>query len=278
MQSRLTSPFGFDKNMATSKASLEDIIEDIESEKMDLIKQIERLKTQNYSNGVYDSIDKFVHMTALTHLHDGASSELSPIVGLQPVATHMRKGDIEVKLRGGASTGWITREKRKNIKVLDDGDDVIHYDIYGHAPQGFMPSAFRESNTLYVNLDISKIDGQANNLSFAFLHLTKDVDEFIGRIMFTDKSKKPPVTEYDEASEKSLNNKIYYYIEAINKDPDQGPVNVNLNPSRRIPGLDAVVVLGGPPSFARTIKKPNTGGGSKRRKRSTRKRSTRKRA
>ena len=270
-KSRLTSPFGFDKKLATSKASLLDIIKDIESEKMDLIRQVEQLKTQNYSSGVYDSIDKFVHMTALTHLHDGASSELSPVVGLQPVPTDKRDGDIQLKLRGGAATGWITRQKRKGIKVLDEGDDIIHYDIYGHAPQGFMPSAFRNSQTLYVNLDISKIDGQANNLSFAFLHLTKDADEFIGRIMFTDTGKKPPVTLY-EGSADSYNNKIYYYIEDIS----QGPVD--LNPSRQIPGLKATVTLGGPPLYARTIKPVTGGGRSRRRKHRSKKRSTRKRA
>ena len=238
---RLTSPFGFKYNESMSKASLTSILTEIEAEKMALVAAVQGLRDTGYNNentdDVNDLIDKYVHLTALTDLgKEGASSEASPIVGLQPVPIQNRRGDILVKFTGGSATGWIGRQisEKKGIKRLEDGTDLISYDIFGHAPQGFLPTAYRQSKTLYVNLDISKADGQANNLSFAFLHIKQDgTDEFIGRIKFT----KASGTTVYKNSATTYTDKIYYYKEDI---PTTGAIS-KLS-TRDVPGLSGVTI------------------------------------
>jgi hypothetical protein len=222
-----------------SKTNLQLILTEIEAEKLNLVNVVQDARDLGYDNNattdIHDLIDKYVHLTALTNLPEGASSEASPIVGLQPIPIENRRGDILVQYTGGAATGWINNQKKKGIKRVADGEDLISYDIFGHAPQGFLPTAYRANQTLYVNLDISKADGQANNLSFAFLHIQSDKpDEFIGRIKFTMAS---DTTIYSTETVKSYANYIHYYKEDI---PTTGAISKLSN--REVPGLSGVTI------------------------------------
>ena len=258
---RLTTPFGFLYTEDTRLDSLLTILNEIEGEKNVLIDEVNHRRDSGYDNSnsdtLNDLIDKFVHLTALTNLPDGASSGTSPIVGMQPVPINNRRGDVLVKLRGGAATGWISRQKERGIRRLADGGDLISYDIFGHAPQGFLPTAYREKKTLYVNLDVSKIDGQANNVSFAFLHIDETKTEFIGRIKFTDN----PITTIYQPSTEYLKGKLHYYKEPI--------LNLHL-PGRQIP-MPATVSVEVGKDFKRTIKYTAAGGQRKKTRRNLKK-------
>jgi len=238
---RLTSPFGFQTTADTPDAMLSIILNEIEEEKNRLIETVQGLRDRNYNSAtadeeINDLINKYVHMTAgcnATFPKDsGVIAEASPVVGLQQIQTSKRQ-DITVQL-GGGTFGWIGRQK--GIKKVQDGDTTIAYNIYGHAPQGFLPTAYRHTpkGTLHVNLDVSKIDGQANNMSFVFLRIYRneknvDIAEFIGRIQFPAEG---PNTVYTGTA--ALANTPHYYIETIS--------NPDLAPTREIPGLPGTTV------------------------------------
>lgn len=257
----LTSPFGYIPNKAgfPTAAPLVTLINGLEQEKNNLIQKVQSLRDTGFSNEATDEahniISKFVHLTALSSLNngaDGANAFSSPIVGMQQIPIEARKGDLKVTLKGG-STKWINANKAKaneNKKYLNtSGETIIAYDIFGHMPQGFVPTAYRAegTSTLHVNLDVSKIEGATNSYSFAMLHLESGkTPEFLGRFK---------MPKYDGESytlnTKQYAGKIVYYRTDI---PD-GPVKLlknSQNGSRFTSKMPIDVVVEG---FARTYMK-----------------------
>jgi hypothetical protein len=242
---RLTAPFGFQATNGMPSENLTTILNEIEEEKNRLIETVQGLRDRNYESDTADAeindlINKYVHMTAGCNATfpkgSGVVAEASPIVGLQQIPTSKRH-TIKVQL-GGGTFGWIGRQK--GVKKVQDGNTTIAYNIYGHAPQGFLPTAYRTTarGTLHVNLDVSKIDGQANNMSFVFLHIYRDEKdntektEFIGRIQFPAVN---PNTVYTGTAT-ALANTPHYYREQIPYS------NTNLTQTRVIPGLPGTTV------------------------------------
>ena len=100
---------------------------------------------------------------------------------------------------GGHYTSWILNDKTKEPKLFaESGDNLLSFNIFGHAPQYFNPTFYRNENTLHVNLDISKIEANtgnynsSNNTSFAFLVIDGREEKLkislIGRIKFPESS------------------------------------------------------------------------------------------
>ena len=241
---RLTSPFGFQVTEDMPDAMLSIVLNEIEEEKNRLIEVVQGLRDRNYDTETADDetndlINKYVHMTAGADAkfpaESGVIAEASPIVGLQKVATSDRR-DIEVQL-GGGTFGWIGRQKGQKIKKVSSGPTTIAYNIYGHAPQGFLPTAYRHTSegTLHVNLDVSKLEEKANALSFVFLHIDGATTEFIGRIKFpkADKNTAGSITTYTGGATE-LPNTVHYYIEPI--------VEKDLSKERPIPGTPNIIV------------------------------------
>uniref|UniRef100_A0A6C0K1D3 Calcineurin-like phosphoesterase domain-containing protein n=1 Tax=viral metagenome TaxID=1070528 RepID=A0A6C0K1D3_9ZZZZ len=241
---RLTSPFGFQVTEDMPDAMLSIVLNEIEDEKNRLIETVQGLRDRNYNSAtadeeINDLINKYVHMTAGVDAQfpadSGVIAETSPIVGLQKVATSDRR-DIEVQL-GGGTFGWIGRQKGQKIKRVSSGPTTIAYNIYGHAPQGFLPTAYRYTpeGTLHVNLDVSKLEEKANALSFVFLHIDGATTEFIGRIKFPKAGKNTAgsVTTYT-GDARALPNTVHYYIEPI--------VEKDLSKERPIPGTPNIIV------------------------------------
>ncbi len=220
----LTSPFGYipEKAGFPTAAPLVTLINGLEKEKNNLIQKVQSLRDTGFSNEATDEahniINKFVHLTALSVLSEGANAFSSPIVGMQQIPIEARKGDLKVTLKGG-STKWINANKAKanaNKKYLNtSGETIIAYDIFGHMPQGFVPTAYRAegTSTLHVNLDISKVEGATNTYSFAMLHLEKGkIPEFIGRF------KMPSIGNYKNLVKEFIGT-IIYYRTPINDGP-----------------------------------------------------------
>jgi len=242
----LTSPFGFQVTKDMPDAILSIILNEIEDEKNRLIEVVQGLRDRNYDSETADDetndlINKYVHMTAGADAKfpekSGVIAEASPIVGLQKVATSDRR-DIEVQL-GGGTFGWIGRQKGRPIKRVSrvEPTTTIAYNIYGHAPQGFLPTAYRHTSegTLHVNLDVSKLEEKANALSFVFLHIDAATTEFIGRIKFPKAGKNTAgsITTYTGGATK-LPDTIHYYREPI--------VEKDLSKERPIPGTPNIIV------------------------------------
>jgi hypothetical protein len=241
---RLTSPFGFQVTEDMPDAMLSIILNEIEEEKNRLIETVQEFRDRNYDSAtadeeINDLINKYVHMTAGADAQfpadSGVIAEASPIVGLQKVATSDRR-DIEVQL-GGGTFGWIGRQKGQKIKRVSSGPTTIAYNIYGHAPQGFLPTAYRHTpeGTLHVNLDVSKLEEKANALSFVFLHIDGATTEFIGRIKFpkVGRNTAGSITTYT-GDATALPDTVYYYIEPI--------VEKDLSKERPIPGTPNIIV------------------------------------
>jgi hypothetical protein len=199
---KLTYPFGYDADNAAmnfQKGSLMSVIPKIESEKVELIRQVQDKKMNMYAYDVDFMINKFVHLTAGTTFENpaGAKASNSPVVWGQLTQTNART-DIKAQYKGGEGfRGWIEKDVVNDNKlyVVDETTDIISYNIFGHAPQFFNPTVFRRTagNTLHVNLDISKIEANndnsnsANNYSFAFLYIDgTGTDRILGRIKFPD--------------------------------------------------------------------------------------------
>ena len=213
---KLTYPFGYDADsrneaMNFQKGTLASIIPEIESEKMELITQVQDKKLNMYNYDIDYMINKFVHLTAGTTFENpiGAKSSNSPVVWGQTTNTNERT-NIKAQIKGGESfkggegfRSWIERdvqnEKNKiHMYVNDETENIISYNIFGHAPQYFNPTLYRKTtgNTLHVNLDISKIEANgfnsnsSNNYSFAFFYIDGlSVDTVIGRIKFPEGDK-----------------------------------------------------------------------------------------
>ena len=231
----LTSPFGFFyQTPKFNPGGLRTIISRIEDEKTRLVNALEIVKTDGYTNDalsdINTSIDKFIHLTALTTLSNGASSLDSPIVGFQPIATEARQ-DILVQLGGGWIEADLAAEGEK--LYVNEGTDVIAYNIYGHAPQGFLPTAFRHDKTLHVCLDVSKIEGQTNNYSYAMLHMKPEANpQFIGRILFPPQG---PLNQYDAIS-KMYADRVVYYTHELPKG-----VPISFLKGTMIPGTSVIM-------------------------------------
>jgi len=202
---KLTYPFGYDADneaMNFQSGSLTDVIPNIEKEKMELINQVKDKKINMYNEDVDYLINKFVHLTAGTTFENpaGAKSSNSPVVWGQTVPTNKRN-NIKAQIRGGAGfKNWIDKDivNDNKLYINDKTEDIVAYNIFGHAPQFFNPTLFRETdgNTLHVNLDISKIEANsgnnnsANNYSFAFFVIDSNGgDKLFGRIKFTEAMK-----------------------------------------------------------------------------------------
>jgi hypothetical protein len=215
---KLTYPFGYDADNASmnfQRGSLMNVIPRIETEKMELIRQIQDKKINMYNYDLDFMINKFVHLTASTTFDNpaGAKASNSPVVWGQLIQTNART-DIKAQLRGGeAFRGWIEKDVLNDNKlyVNDETGDIISYNIFGHAPQYFNPTVYRKTagNTIHVNLDISKIEANnnnsnsANNYSFAFFLIDgSGVDKLIGRIKF------PEATKVFPHAKDALSNKI----------------------------------------------------------------------
>jgi len=198
----LTYPFGYDADNAAmnfQKGSLMSVIPRIESEKVELIRQVQDKKMNMYAYDVDFMINKFVHLTAGTTFENpaGARASNSPVVWGQLTQTNART-DIKAQYKGGEGfRGWIEKDMAIDGKfsVNEETTDIISYNIFGHAPQFFNPTVFRRTagNTLHVNLDISKIEANndnsnsANNYSFAFLYIDgSGTDRILGRIKFPE--------------------------------------------------------------------------------------------
>lgn len=100
---------------------------------------------------------------------------------------------------------------------------IIDYVIYGHTPNGPVPSIIQNYNTKYICLDISKIEAITNspNISFAFLIMDKNSEYIFGTVKFPQKSSGHNYTnnENDDTNpEKILSNKEHIYYVDINND------------------------------------------------------------
>ena len=199
---KLTYPFGYDwdnDRMNFKPNQLRNVIEGIEREKEKLIAAVQNKKNNLYQSNIDTIIDKFVHLTAATSFDNvyDATSKNSPVVWGMPIQTQERL-DISVQIGGSGYTNWIEQD----FKVAEDqkiyaenGEQIISYNIFGHTPQHFNPSVYRENHTLHVNLDVSKIEANfgnknsANNFSFAFFYINgtngnNDYESLLGRIQF----------------------------------------------------------------------------------------------
>lgn len=275
----LTSPMGFYwETPEFTPSTLSVVIANIEKEKDALLEEMAIVKETGYEVGVNKIIDKFIHTTAGTNLKNydaaknpygknsryastegeharfGAYALNSPVVGFQAIDTQARR-NILVQ-RGGT---WIDDDLAKAEKLyVADGDDIIHYNIYGHAPQGFHPTAYREAQTLHVCLDVSKIDGAANNYSFAFLHVTAADTNIIGRIKFPAAN----ANNVFEGAAAEFADKIVYYSQPVTAD---GPYE--FLKAAAIPGCNVKFeqIMLGPGKFGpRKFTKAAAGGGRRR--------------
>ena len=240
---RLTSPFGFrQETPGFVGAGLDTILTEIEAEKNAMCDAVNELQAtgligfKSTKKSLYNLIAKYVQLTAMsTFPHDHyAESQASPVVGMQPIPIENWIGDIRVQ--EGGDTDWAVAQKEAPGKVLNEGASLIHYNIFGHAPQGYFPTVHRESRTLYVNLDVSKIDGQTNNYSFAMFHITREMDELIGRVVFNP-------TDVYVGNE--LQGKIYYYRTPIPAEP------ITITQTQTMDDLGITVTMG--PGRQRTI-------------------------
>ena len=209
----LSSPLGLPyKNASLSPTTLTDIVLKNEQEKEELLQAVASLMTSPYSSDVYSIIDKFVHLTAGTKEFAYSSPEdkyqpykFSPIVDYGRPINAIK--NIRVKVRGG---NWIekNRSRTNKFRLAYNATNTLDYNIFGHQPQGFLPTAYRAGTTLHVCLDISKLEtGGTNNYSFAFLVLDAEGGErFMGRIRFPD----TPATVYNSNTSELKNQTIYY--------------------------------------------------------------------
>jgi len=228
---KLTYPFGYNYQTFTNpkQSSLVDILINIESEKMALVAECIQLKDKPYNDN-YPMIDKFVHLTASCEdkLFPQASSTYSPIIRTPKIDKINVIPDIKVKLSGGGFQSWINNDKHILPAVLADGNDIIHYNIFGHSPNYFNPIYNRQETTLHVNLDVSKIDeGLEDASSFAFLFITEKTTRLLGCIKFIeiDESNKTVnnINYTTEEVRNALSGKKYYYNIEI---PKTGPVHL----------------------------------------------------
>jgi hypothetical protein len=214
---RLTSPFGYDWNntqMNFKAGTLKNVLSGIEKEKIKLINEVQNKKMNTYESdshkGIYASthatIDKFIHLTAGTTFTNGygAKSENSPVVWGLPIKTNQRT-DISYQIGSGVGySDWMLEDSKYPNKLYADteGGEFISYNIFGHTPQYFNPSVYRDQQTLHINLDVSKIEANqgnnnsANNYSFTFFYINGSTkrESLLGRIKF------PEIPEGDIAS------------------------------------------------------------------------------
>ncbi len=239
--------------IAPKKSSLLNVISMIELEKNELIREYKELKSSTYNYDDFPMVTKFVHLTALTQDNNNnqANSTYSPVVWSQPYDIS-NLSDIKLRLSGesvskfiGGAPGygnWINNDKPKSHHIVENGDDNIHYNIFGHAPAYFNPIYNRENITLHVNLDVSKIESQSNSSSFAFLVINKNETKLMGRIKFPkiDSIKKDDdsinyvnnIGYNNEEIKKNISNHDHYYYETIKEGP------VKLLKTDKIIGLD----------------------------------------
>ena len=244
----------------TKKSSLLSIISMIELEKKELMTEYQKLRNIQYTYENFPMVTKFVHLTALTKdiNYPQANATYSPVVWSQPEDIS-KFPDIQLRLGGesnslsGGSPGyknWIENDKPKSRHIVDAGNDYVHYNIFGHAPNYFNPIYYRKDKTLHVNLDISKAEAQANSYSFSFLVINKTDTKLIGRIQFNKADKVGYATE---EIRKKLSDHDHYYNEVIS---ESGPVK--LLKTDNIISLEYHVVSSGPPDFHKLIKGPLT--------------------
>jgi len=248
----VTAPLGYKSG---TPAGLDNILARIEAEKDELLLMVADARENGLTETNSDLISKFVHLTATTTLPESPELPVYPTAALGvPIVQGTSKKPRDRKqgfLRyqtGGAWYETAPGEVHQLKRVEEDGT-LINFDIFGHAPQGFLPTAFRnvKGGTLYVCLDVSKIEDVANKYSFAFIHLTETSCEFFGRIVMTlkendtvilnDKTLKKTGGKLFDAGEQpgsyARENKIIYYIEEIDLSEP-----VDFHSERPIPALN----------------------------------------
>jgi len=189
---KLSYPMGYDYEKIKVGSNLKTVISKLEEEKMELLKEVKNKRNENYSFDKDVMITKFVHLTATTFCEksDGATPANSPVVWSQLIHTNLHD-DIKVQLGGNGYSKWLENDKSKEHMYVNDGSDIISYNIYGHGPQYFNPTYFRKENTLHVNLDVSKIEAHRGNFnssncnSFAFFCIGNN-NKIIGKIKFPE--------------------------------------------------------------------------------------------
>ena len=217
---RMTAPLGYIPTTATP-VGLNAMLLAIEQDKEALLNSVQKGRDTGLREDIIDIISRFVHITAGTTLKAGEGETLTaysdankgaPIVSGTSKTPGDRNRPSLRYMRGGA---WYTEAPVGELYQLQEGSagDLISWDIFGHAPQGYLPTANRNevNGTLYACLDVSKIDGSTNSYSFAFLHLTPEVCEFVGRVVL---NKKDPM-EIIQLRVPSKSDKILYYKENI---------------------------------------------------------------
>jgi hypothetical protein len=189
---KLSYPMGYDYEKIKIGSNLKTVISKLEEEKMELLKEVNNKRNENYSFDKDVMINKFVHLTATTFCEksDGATPANSPVVWSQLIHTNLHD-DIKVQLGGDGYSSWLQNDKLKEHLYVNDGSDIISYNIYGHGPQYFNPTYFRKENTLHVNLDVSKIEAHRGNFnssnsnSFAFFCIGNK-NKIMGKIKFPE--------------------------------------------------------------------------------------------
>lgn len=71
-------------------------------------------------------------------------------------------------------TAVLTSQKIKYFNLYQDAPSSVHgsvvrFNIYGHQPRGMAPIVQEVNGTYHIDMDVSKIEGQANNYSYALL-------------------------------------------------------------------------------------------------------------
>lgn len=125
-------------------------------------------------------VQYMIHMTAGTkyYVEEGSTAvyhhSLSPILGYQAP----RKGK-QIKLKGGKRPYSISGAVSYTGLNMQDGIP-FKWVIYGHQPRGIIPAASKKDNTYHICLDVSKVEGQTNNTSYAAMVIpaTGDVKVF----------------------------------------------------------------------------------------------------
>lgn len=163
--------------------------------------------------------------TGLVALEDSyvLKSDASSIVGFQDPRKR-KKPLYAYDAHGGYSIKDISPD---TISYFDihTGNAELAYNIYGHQPRGLAPSVNKVFKTWHICVDVSKIDGQTNNKSYAILVIQRDrsLPEsekafVLGKIDLSD-HKNPTNIIYVEntlgLNPKSVLN-IYFYMIDIN--------------------------------------------------------------
>lgn len=116
---------------------------------------------------------------------------LSPIVGYRfprgypkNKSTFANDEPMPLGSKGGGKFDYMTAPTKFYNRKVAPGAVNVKWNIYGHQPRGVIPSVYESAGTYHICMDVSKIEDQTNDESYAILLLTQSEDKFIGRIEF----------------------------------------------------------------------------------------------